>query len=300
MHFKKYWSILISKILILLISFNGNLPHVKAESSFHWNLPVVEEINATISGAELEELLEDLPTWIDAEDPFLILVNAQNPRESEMWVDVTYGPNGQPFAAAIIDPFNQMMYAAGLSGYSFQLVSGYRSMAQQAYNREARVNSYLNEGLSYDEALYWTDLYYAPIDSSEHMTGLALDLLGNDWTAVGGGLSGDYGFYGSAIWLQQNAPDYGFILRYPEGKTHITGYNYEPWHYRYVGPEHAAYIHYHGLTLEEYLALAKEREQQEIEAEKKARAEAAALIKAEEWVQTTQETILDSIFPSPE
>lgn len=297
MHFKYNSE---TTFFIVLIFMWLNVTNVLAQSSFNWNLPDAEEVSASISRASLDELIEDLPKSITAEDPFLTLINAQNPRESEMWIEVTYGPNEQPFAAVIADPFNQMMYDASIAGYSFQLVSGYRSMAQQAYNREARVNSYLNQGLSYDEALYWTDLYYAPVDSSEHMTGLAIDLLGNDWTAVGGGLSGDYGFYGSAIWLQENAPYYGFILRYPEGKTHITGYNYEPWHYRYVGAEHAIYMHRHGLTLEEYLTLAKERELQEVKAEKRAQAEEAAMAAAEEWVGASQELIFKSIFPSVE
>jgi D-alanyl-D-alanine carboxypeptidase len=56
-------------------------------------------------------------------------------------------------------------------------------------------------------------------------------------------------------WLQQNAHRYGFILRYPADKTEITGYSYEPWHYRFVGAAAATEIHEHGLTLEEYLGI---------------------------------------------
>lgn len=69
-----------------------------------------------------------------------------------------------------------------------------------------------------------------------------------------------YQYEPSAQWLAENAHHYGFILRYLEGKTDITKINFEPWHFRYVGVEHAEFIHKHGLVLEEYIALIQERD----------------------------------------
>jgi D-alanyl-D-alanine carboxypeptidase len=69
----------------------------------------------------------------------------------------------------------------------------------------------------------------------------------------------DKGFAETAAfeWLSKHAHEYGFILRFPEDKTEITGYSYESWHYRYVGVEHAKKIHEEGITLEEYLVNGK-------------------------------------------
>ncbi len=83
---------------------------------------------------------------------------------------------------------------------------------------------------------------------SEHQTGLALDI-------VADGVQGnEFENTDEFKWLQENAYKYGFILRYPKGKEHITGYNYESWHYRYVGKELAAKVKESGLTYDEYYA----------------------------------------------
>ena len=87
---------------------------------------------------------------------------------------------------------------------------------------------------------------------SEHCLGLAVDIITSDYTTL------DYGFAqtDAAKWLYEHCAEYGFILRYPEDKTDVTGIIYEPWHFRYVGEEAAAYIMENGLTLEEFLGVA--------------------------------------------
>ncbi|MDD2435433.1 MAG: M15 family metallopeptidase [Bacilli bacterium] len=82
---------------------------------------------------------------------------------------------------------------------------------------------------------------------SEHQTGLAIDAMGSN---------NDYNLFEDSIefkWMKNNAHKYGFILRYPKDKTNITGYKYEPWHYRYVGLKAALDIYKNDLTLEEYI-----------------------------------------------
>ncbi|MCL1802650.1 MAG: M15 family metallopeptidase [Eubacteriaceae bacterium] len=81
---------------------------------------------------------------------------------------------------------------------------------------------------------------------SEHQTGLAID-----FSYQGQSAADTNRMWG---WLSENAYKYGFILRYPQGKEAITGFSYEPWHYRYVGVEHAVNIQAQGYTLEEYLS----------------------------------------------
>lgn len=91
--------------------------------------------------------------------------------------------------------------------------------------------------------------YSAVPGHSEHETGLAIDVSGSDGKCAAESCFGDTK---EAAWLADHATEYGFIIRYPEGKEDITGYKYEPWHLRYVGKEIAADIAERGITLEEY------------------------------------------------
>ena len=127
-------------------------------------------------------------------------------------------------------------------------VSGYRSYERQEelYQKKLREQPKGNEG-----SVHWI----APPGASEHQTGLALDV---SCQAVDYQLDERFGETREGRWLKRCAPLYGFILRYPEGKTDITQINYEPWHYRYVGKEHAQYIMEHNLTFEEYIELLRE------------------------------------------
>ena len=91
--------------------------------------------------------------------------------------------------------------------------------------------------------------WIAPPGASEHQTGLALDV---SCQAVDYQLDERFGETREGRWLKRCAPLYGFILRYPKGKEHITGYGWEPWHIRYVTRSLALYLTLTGLTLEEY------------------------------------------------
>ena len=92
--------------------------------------------------------------------------------------------------------------------------------------------------------------YSAKPGQSEHQTGLAVDVSSESVDYL---LSDDYGETKEGKWLAENAHRFGFIVRFPRGKEDITGYQYEPWHIRYVGLTAAKEIHAEGITLEEYL-----------------------------------------------
>lgn len=220
-----------------------------------------ELIVAFNSEASIEEMIEDIPEEASLDDPFLMLINRDNRIEEDVWMDFAWTPSGHQYNALISDPFNQMITAGEAEGHYYQTVSAYRTMAFQASNFDSRYYMYINEGYSDADAFYMTDLFVAPADATEHATGLAFDLLGYDWNEYGRDLHQAYGQYSSAIWLAENAYQFGFILRYPRDKTHITGYEYEPWHFRYVGREHAEFMYKHGITLEEYLTLIDLRNQ---------------------------------------
>ena len=89
--------------------------------------------------------------------------------------------------------------------------------------------------------------------TSEHATGLAVDIISGQYT----GLDDKQGDTAEQEWLMAHCQEYGFILRYPEEKEHITGVIYEPWHYRYVGKQAAEEIHDQNVCLEEYLDFAQ-------------------------------------------
>ncbi len=120
----------------------------------------------------------------------------------------------------------------------------------------------LASGLSEEEARTKTEGYIALPHASEHTTGLAVDITSNALANQEGnsGLLPDLENYPEGLWLKENAPKFGFVLRYPKEKEAITGINFEPWHFRYVGIENAMYMTEKNLTLEEYIAILKQNE----------------------------------------
>lgn len=133
--------------------------------------------------------------------------------------------------------FNALSAAAAQEGLNIYLSSGFRS-----YEYQSRI--YNNYSSLYGAET--ADTFSARPGHSEHQTGLAIDVNTIDDSFAG---------TPEAIWLAEHAHEYGFIIRYPEGKSHITGYKYEPWHIRYLGVETATAVYNSGLTLEEYLGI---------------------------------------------
>lgn len=134
---------------------------------------------------------------------------------------------------------SKMFRAAEKKGIILYGVSGYRS-----YERQKSIYS-RNVALHGKKA---TDSLSAKPGSSEHQTGLTIDVSAS---SVGCLLTERFGSTKEGRWLAKNAHKYGFIIRYPKGKTKLTGYSYEPWHIRYVGVNYASYLKKNKLTLEE-------------------------------------------------
>lgn len=178
---------------------------------------------------------------------FSILVNKSNNLDKD-YIPDTKIPN-IPYATNssvrydIVESVENLFKDAKKEGLDLILVSGYRSYDLQAsiYN-----NNLKNKG----EA--WTSQFSAKPGQSEHQTGLALDISS---VSQGGGLYQSFGNTEEGKWLEENCAKYGFILRFLDRKEDITGYTYEPWHFRYVGVEVAEYIMKNNLTFEEYLKL---------------------------------------------
>ena len=149
---------------------------------------------------------------------------------------------------ARVAPFYAEMYAAAKAdGCTLTPYSGYRTYARQQENFDRKVAYYVSQGLSEAEATAQTQTRILPAGASEHNMGFAMDIVS---------ASADFISTKEFSWLSAHAHEYGFILRYPENKTEITGVMYEPWHWRFVGKEAAAEMQKSGQCLEEYLGVA--------------------------------------------
>ena len=175
----------------------------------------------------------------------LILVNKYNyvtedyiPENLEP-IDTTYARSGMQLVTDAKNAFEELSQNAKEDGMTILAMSSYRS-----YNYQ--VNLYNNYVES--DGKEAADTYSARAGYSEHQTGLAVDVYNGVVPYTSFEETEEF------IWMQENAYKYGFILRFPKDKTNITGYQYESWHYRYVGKEVAENIHKNNLTLEEYLA----------------------------------------------
>lgn len=147
-----------------------------------------------------------------------------------------YGSGHNMLRREAAEAFIKMAEAARADGLILRNISGYRSYAVQE-------NLYASYSLRDGAAL--ADTYSSRAGYSEHQAGLATDINSVDT---------DFQYTKEFGWLQEHAADYGFILRYPEGLEEITGFMYEPWHYRYVGVEPARQIVREGITFDEYYA----------------------------------------------
>lgn len=148
----------------------------------------------------------------------------------------------------IIDDLLAMIQAAKEDGVTLQICSPYRDLARQEYLFNEKIKYYMGMGLSYMEAYRRGSQVVTVPNASEHQLGLALDIVSDTFTSLVEGFADTE----AGKWLAANSYRYGFILRYPKGKEDVTGIDYEPWHFRYVGVEAATLITEQGITLEEF------------------------------------------------
>ena len=150
------------------------------------------------------------------------------------------------------DALIAMLAACRADGCEPVLISGNRTWATQQSLYDNNVQKYLNRGYDHDTAVELAGRSVAIPGTSEHQLGLAVDIVDNyNWN-----LDESQENTATQKWLMEHCWEYGFILRYPNGTTDITGIIYEPWHYRYVGVEIALELRSLGITLEEYLGAA--------------------------------------------
>lgn len=147
----------------------------------------------------------------------------------------------QPVAARALEELFDDALDEGITLYA---TSGFRSYSTQKAIFERKLGTMSEKA---------ANASVAKPGYSEHQTGFAMDVEGH--SSLGSGLIQDFGETPEGKWLAENCHKYGFIIRYPKGKTDITGYVYEPWHIRYVGKEAAAEITALDVTFEEYILI---------------------------------------------
>ena len=176
-----------------------------------------------------------------------ILVNQKSLLPDGFSVEVAEFSGGQ-VDKRILEITKAMFADAKKDGITLKLVDAYRSYDLQKKLFEDKVASYTAKGYSLGDAETEAATITARPNTSEHQTGLALDIITPSYTKRDKGFANTDAFK----WLNANAQDYGFTLRYKKGKQDLTGVIYEPWHWRFVGVKAARAMKKSGEVLEEY------------------------------------------------
>ena len=234
---------------------NDNISSISAENSIS---DVSEEISeaSEISSSSESSLTEETssseeikPTLSQKNDWRLLLVNPWNKLPQDFEVTRTMLQNEHSIDERAYPDLQEMMDDCRKAGLSPMICSSYRDVETQTKLFNNQINQWKNNGYSQEDAEKEAAKWVAIPGTSEHHTALALDIVASS----NQNLNEQQENTDEQKWLMENCWKYGFILRYPKDKTEITGITYEPWHYRYVGREHAEKIHKSGLCLEEYL-----------------------------------------------
>ena len=163
--------------------------------------------------------------------------------------------DGQYVEVVCYEALMKMLSDCEAAGFDPYVCSAYRTQATQEYLYQKKVKYYMEEeDCEQEEAEKLAATVVAIPGTSEHQLGLAVDIIDVDYPY----LTDEQADTETQQWLMEHCWEYGFILRYPQNSTDITGIIWEPWHYRYVGTEIAAEIYELGVTLEEYLGFTHE------------------------------------------
>lgn len=251
--------LLIHKSLTWMNAENDAASETEPVSSHENTLQVPEEepvLPETEETAELPaEVIEETPKEPvripsnNGEEWNLLLINEWNKLPGDFSVELTELNNGHAIDERAYPDLQDMMDAARAEGLSPILCSSYRSDEKQQTLFDNQVSKYLAQGYTKSEAETEAAKWVAVPGTSEHQTGLAVDIVALDYQI----LDENQENTAEQKWLMENSYKYGFILRYPSEKSELTGIHYEPWHYRYVGKEAAKEIYEQGICLEEYL-----------------------------------------------
>ena len=215
------------------------------ETSSNEDIVQVERVEKPIEQPIENPVQEQPKVKNEIADWRLTLANYENILPDDFQVEVEEIADDRLFDARAIDDLKKMINAMGRDGIAnIWVQSAYRSVERQKELYDNSVQKYLKQGKTQEEAERLTDEYINKPGASDHNLGLAVDFnnVDNKFEDLDG-----------FKWLQKNAENYGFILRYPKDKEEITKISYESWHWRYVGEEHAKKMNELNMCLEEYI-----------------------------------------------
>lgn len=220
------------------VEFTLIVKEKKKESSQNDSLSNPQETKTFTTSKGFKGVIKDGITYIDG----YLIVNKTYSLPSSYGTSLT---------STTKNAFNKMQAAAKLDGINIYIASGFRSY--QTQNR--LYNNYVAR-----DGKAKADTYSARPGHSEHQSGLAFDICSHDLDGQNACINSNFDNTDQAKWLAQNAYKYGFILRYPKGKTNETGYKYESWHFRYVGTDLSTKLYNNGdwLTMEDYFGITSE------------------------------------------
>lgn len=235
-------ALLIVLFLLLWLSvilFNNKSSEDKPNSSNSDTTSTVSQVESQISSSPK----------VDTSKWNYILVNSDHPLDPSFTPVTKELPNQIQVDERIYDSLMQMLEDARAEGLEPVVCSGYRPYETQQRLFNENIASLKAQGYSEDEAYKLTAQEVAVPGTSEHQTGLAVDIVALEYQLLDEKVMET----DEVAWLYANCHKYGFIVRYPEGKKDITKIIYEPWHYRYVGVEAATEIMERGICYEEYV-----------------------------------------------
>ena len=244
------WLLLVMAVCLLTVGCSG----------VHASLPENTAPEATVYTEESSALLPlKLPfpketvlakgCPLPLEDWRLQLVNWAHPIGEEPDIDLTWVRADIYVDSRCYEDLSAMLETCRSEGLTPLVCSGYRDLAYQTELFENKIQRLQSKGMTEQEAYESARTIVAIPGTSEHHLGLAVDIVDYSYQE----LNEQQEQTAVQKWLMEHCWEYGFILRYPNGKSDITGIVYEPWHYRYVGREVAAEIWNSGLCMEEYL-----------------------------------------------
>lgn len=210
-----------------------------------------EPVSATLPEAATvsTEPSTPAPTEPETIDHLLTLVNSENKIPEGWKVNLVEISGGYKIDKRARKQLLKMLDDAYALGYNPVVCSAYRDENKQDSLYKEEVEKYIAEGFTRAQAKKKARHWVSVPDTSEHQLGLAVDIVSNSYWY----LDTHQAEQPTQKWLMENSYKYGFILRYPKDKEKLTGVNFEPWHYRYVGKKHALKMYKEGLCLEEYV-----------------------------------------------
>ena len=232
---------------------SGSTPNDSSPSAPASAGPSAPQAPVSSSSSSSSASSEPQPQKIDPNDDWrLMLVNADHLLPEGYTFEKAIIEDNFTFDARAAQALTEMLEAGRAAGYSLRIVSTYRTVERSDYLYTSKVSEYQALGYSEEDAAVEAARWVAPPRQSEHNAGLAIDVVSRDYDQVYGDLMHEFEDFPAFTWLSEHCAEFGFILRYPEDKQEITGITYEPWHYRYVGVEHAQKMQELDLCLEEY------------------------------------------------